>query len=409
MATDVWGVKGDVEPARGPVLVAVASTICMVGAFVHQLLVPADVDVGWAFRGFILVIAIPYVVVGTAVRIRSPENRIGRLLQAIGFLFAVAGAVGEYGLHGLVYRPGSLPGSIYMAWVLQWAWVVIFGLSMFVFLLFPDGRYLSPRWRRFGYVAGSCIVIATCSLAFAEGPLDSFTARPVFRNPLGVDAWKAESAEAILMVWVVSLAVSALSLFIRFRQATGVVRQQLKWLALGGLFTAVAFLSVGVVESSPGRERAAAVSQILVTIGIALLPMTIGVAILRYRLYEIDVLINRAIVYVLLTVALAAAYIGLVFGFQALLSPFTAESDLAIAASTLGVAALFRPVRSRVQDFIDRRFYRRKFDAERTVADFSIRLRNEVELGAVTSQLTAVVAETMQPVHVSLWLRGGSS
>ena len=170
------------------------------------------------------------------------------------------------------------------------------------------------------------------------------------------------------------------------------------------------FLFAGLAEGVAGYTASisAAIGQSLVTFGIVLLPVTIGVSILRYRLYDIDVLINRALVYVSLTVALAAAYVGLVFAFQTLLAPFTAESDLAIAASTLGVAALFRPIRFRFQGFIDKRFYRNKFDAERTVADFGTRLRDEVELSEVTSRLTDVVTETLQPAHVSLWVRSQS-
>jgi hypothetical protein len=379
----------------------------LIVASLHGLLVPVDVDVGWAFRGFIVLIAVPYVVLGAAIVTRLPENRVGTLLQAIGLLFSLVGALGEYALRGLVYDPGSLPGAIYAAWVLQWAWIVMFGLSMFVFLQFPNGRFLSRAWRRFSYFAGASIVVSAVGVAFAMGGLDSFTERPLFRNPLAVEGWAKESAESLLSVWLASLLASAVSLFSRFRKSKGVERQQLKWLALGGIFTAAAFVFSGLSEGVAGFTAgiSAAIGQGLVTFGIVLLPVTIGVSILRYRLYDIDVLINRALVYGSLTVALAGAYVGLVFGFQTLLAPFTAESDLAIAASTLGVAALFRPVRFRMQDFIDRRFYRRKFDAEQTVAQFSVRLRNEVELAAVTSQLTDVVQETMEPSHLSLWMR----
>jgi hypothetical protein len=384
---------------------AVVSGVGAVGVTIHQFLTPVDVNVGWAFRGFIVVIAIPYVVVGAAIRSRSPENRVGLLLQVVGLLFALAGGLEEYALRGLVYRPGSLPGAIYAAWVLQWAWVVIFGVTMFVFLLFPNGRYLSRRWQRFSYLAALSNLIAVSSLALATGVLDSFLERPAFQNPFGIEGWPKESAEILLMVWVASLVASTVSLFIRFRRATGIERLQIKWLAVGALITAVAFLFAGLVESSAAGGWAGVVSQALVTIGVALLPTTIGISILRYRLYDIDVLLNRALVYGSLTVALAMAYVGLVFGFQAILSPFTAESDLAIAASTLAIAALFRPVRSQLQDFIDRRFYRRKFDAQRTVEEFSSNLRDEVELTAVSGQLMDVVRDTMEPAHLSLWLR----
>lgn len=386
------------ERARGPIVVAALSVAVALGTLVHQLVTPVEVDLGWGFRGFALLMAAPYLILGTAIAVRSPRNRIGRLLLFIGPFYLVAGVANEYALRGLLYRPGSLPGAIYVAWYLQWAWVLMFGTIMLVFLIFPNGRFASHRWRRFSYFVLFSVVLGSTTLAFTTGPLDSFTTRPVFQNPLGVNGLNPDVAGSALLPWLLSFAASAASLIIRFRKATGVERQQLKWLAMGALFTTIAFLSA----SSWGPPN---VGEILVTVGILLLPTSIGIAILRYRLYDIDVFINRALVYALLTVALATAYIGLVFGFQALLASFTAESDLAIAASTLGVAALFRPVRARVQDFIDRRFYRRKFDAERTVADFSSRLRDEVELSAVTSQLTDVVQETMEPAHVSLWMR----
>jgi hypothetical protein len=163
----------------------------------------------------------------------------------------------------------------------------------------------------------------------------------------------------------------------------------------------------GLAEGVAGftTSISASVGQGLVTFGIVLLPVTIGVSILRYRLYDIDVVINRALVYAALTAVLAAAYVGLVFAFQALLSPFTAESDIAIAGSTLAVAALFRPARGRIQGFIDRRFYRRKFDAEHTVSEFSARLRDQVDLSAITFQLTEAIQDTVQPAHISLWMR----
>lgn len=391
--------KGEARRARTPILVAGLAAALALGAVVHQILVPVQVDLGWGFRGFTLLMAAPYLVLGTIIVIRAPENRIGRFLVGMGVLFVLAGTANEYGLHGLIYRPGSLAGAIYAAWYLQWAWVVMFGTTMFVFLLFPNGRFASHRWRRFSFFAVASIVLGVTALALTAGPLDSFTTKPVFQNPLGLEILKPELTYGwALLPWLICLATSAASLFIRFRRSTGIERQQLKWLAMGAVFTAIAFFSAGTY-GPPW------LGEVLTTIGVILLPTTIGISILRYRLYDIDVFINRAIVYAVLTLALAAAYVGLVFAFQELLAPFTAESDLAIAASTLGVAALFRPVRSRVQDFIDRRFYRRKFDAERTAAEFSASLRDEVDLGAVTRQLTDAVRETMEPRHVSLWMR----
>ena len=400
-------VNGEMERGRGPFVIAALAAVCGLGALVHQFTTPADVAWGWAFRGFIVVIGAPYVLVGLAIRLRTPENPIGKLLEVMGFSYMFAGAISEYAVRGLVVDPGSLPGAIYAAWILQWLWIVMFGLSMFVFLLFPNGRYLSSAWRKFRIVAAASLVVAAAGTALGDGVLDSFAERPAFQNPLGLESWSADAAASLLSVWLLCLLASATSLFIRFKRSSGVERLQLKWLAVGGLFTALSFVIAGFGEGVLGVSVAtsAITGQVLVTLGIFILPTTIGIAILRYRLYDIDVLINRALVYTALTAMLAGAYIGLVFTFQALLSPFTAESDLAIAASTLGVAALFGPARSRLQDFIDRRFYRRKFDTEKTIEGFSSRLRDEVELGAVSRQLVEVVSTTMQPAHVSLWLK----
>ena len=399
MALNPSRVSSEPNRARVPLILAITSAVLAVGALIAQVAVPVDVNIGWGFRGFVLVVGAPYAILGAVVSLRAPENVIGRLLQVMGLLFIISDALDEYALYGLIYDPGSLPGAIYAAWVLQWAWILMFGLSMFLFLLFPNGRFASHRWKRFSYVAAFSIVLAAGVTAATPSVLDSFTTRPRFQNPLGWSALTIDIADMALGPWLACLLASAISLLIRFRKSSGIERQQLKWLAIGGIFTALAFFSAGLTSFAP------TFGQIVTTIGIVLLPTTIGIAILRYRLYDIDALINRAIVYAIATAALVLAYLLLVFGLQALLAPITAESDLSIAASTLAVAALFRPVRSRVQDFIDRRFYRRKFDAERTVAEFSIRLRDQVELSAVTSQLTEVVAETMQPVHVSLWLR----
>jgi hypothetical protein len=203
------------------------------------------------------------------------------------------------------------------------------------------------------------------------------------------------------LVLIVGIGGSAASLIVRFRRATGEQRVQIKWLALAGALVAVIFPIALVGYGVWGED----VSNVAIMLSVLSLPVAAGVAILRYRLYDIDVVINRTIVYGALTVILAGTYLGSVLVLQLLLNGLSGDSGLAVAASTLGVAALFRPARARVQGVVDRRFYRRKYDAGRTLTAFSTRLRDEVDLEALSSELRAVVDDAMQPSHVSLWLR----
>ena len=221
-------------------------------------------------------------------------------------------------------------------------------------------------------------------------------------NPLGIKAFL--SYLILLGFWAVLLAVlgAAASLVIRFRRSRGVTRLQLKWLAMSGVAFALAML-VSSVLFLLGYHNA---GNVPVLLALASVPIFAGFAMLRHRLYDVDVVINRTLVYALLTATLAGVYVGSVLLLQLALNPVTSDSSLAVAVSTLAVAALFRPARARIQGVVDRRFYRRKYDAARTLEQFSARLREQVDLDALGGELRAVVAETMQPAHVSLWLRG---
>jgi hypothetical protein len=232
-------------------------------------------------------------------------------------------------------------------------------------------------------------------------------------NPLGIRGARPV-LEAIVGFAYVGLAVAAplsmASLFFRYRKASAGQRQQLKWLLFAaGVLAVLVVFSIVIEVVTQGSDTAGEISNFLSTAALAAIPIAIGMAILRHRLYDIDVLINRALVYAGLTAVLVLAYIAIVFTVQQVLSPITQESDLAIAASTLAVAGLFQPARRGVQGFIDRRFYRRKFDAQQTIEDFGSHLRDEVDLSALSLSLTDVVADTMQPSHVSLWLRNSES
>jgi hypothetical protein len=277
-------------------------------------------------------------------------------------------------------------------------------LFLYLFLLFPDGRPLSHRWRPLLWIVG--IVVATSILvgAFYPGPISGL--EPV-RNPLGIERAReilVFASELLFYLFTALLLASAVSVYLRFRRGSGTERQQIKLLAYAAALLGVTAL-VGVVgDLLLGRLG----WWFLLVIVAAFLgiPLSIGAAMLHYRLYEIDSLINRTLVYGALTMLLALVYFGGVTATQAIFRALTgSDSQLAVVVSTLAIAALFQPLRRRIQAFIDRRFYRRKYDARKTLEAFSAKLRDETDLEALDDDLIGVVRETMQPAHVSLWLR----
>ena len=349
------------------------------------------------------VVLLAYPTVGALIAARRPGNPIGWLLVGVGLGAAVSGFAAEYGVRALLADPGSLPGGTIAAWIRQVAFagfiVIPFAL---VLLLFPHGRLLSRRWRPvvwLGAVAALMILIPT---ALKPGRFDQDPFASV-ENPAGIDgangALKALGDSGWWLFLLVTLA-SAISVVLRFRRSRGEERVQLKWIA-----TAAALLVGLWLAAIPAGSASANVQALFLVGGLAVFPVGIGFAILKYRLYEIDRIINRTLVYGALTAILAGLYFGIVIWLQAAFNSFTQGNELAVAGSTLAVAALFRPARRRIQATVDGRFYRRKVDAERTLAAFSARLRQEIDLGSLTGELSAAVQETMQPAHVSLWLR----
>jgi hypothetical protein len=263
----------------------------------------------------------------------------------------------------------------------------------------------SRRWRVVGWLAVAAMVTLALGSAFTPGP---FVDRPDVTNPLGVAIFGAGLLEDGGVGWIlfpVSVVLSATSMVVRFRRATGEARQQIKWFALAAAFAAVGWVAI---TFGYGSEEPIVVIgvQLLQLLSFLCIPLAVGIAILRYRLYDIDLLINRTLVYGSLTVLLAATYFGSVVGLQSVFRAITAQgSTLAVVASTLVIAALFNPFRRYLQGFVDRRFYRRKYDAAKTLAAFSARLREEKDLDALREGVVEVARETMQPEHVSLWLR----
>jgi hypothetical protein len=340
-------------------------------------------------------LAVGYSVIGAIIGSRLPNHPIGWICCAIGLIAAVDHFAGEYAVYALLAQPHTLPGGKAMLWLQGWFWMLFIGLIVFLLLLFPTGRLPSRRWRPFAWV----------SVAMISGGV-------IWSSIISPDVgFNAHPSPVQLFVLLLG-GVAAASLVVGRRGARGVERQQIKWLLyVGPLFFIAAGLHVGfyyfwLTERSWGLWA----SYLLVAVGGLSGPMAIGIAILRYRLYEIDLIINRTLVYGSLTAILVALYfVGIVVLQRVFVLLTGQKSTLAVVASTLVIAALFNPLRRRIQAFIDRRFYRRKYDARKTLEAFSAQLRDETDLEALSDDLLGVVRETMQPAHVSLWLRPESA
>jgi hypothetical protein len=355
-----------------------------------------------------------YPAIGLFLASRRPDHPIGWLFCAAGLVVGLDHFCGEYAIYALLAHPGSLPAGQAAAWVSSWVWVPFAALICFLMLLFPDGRLPSGRWRPFAWLVGIAAIVGVAVEALLPVPICEVC--PI-ENPFGIEGLEsvADLVHALVLVfWVGVLGgLAMVSLFLRFRRASGVEHQQIKWL----VFT-ISVLFIGatlayIVYRAPGAWWAWSVGQSLLAVGSVGFPIAMGVAILRYRLYDIDILINRTLVYGLLTILLGAGYFATVGALQGIGSlvfqvPIRAltgqNSALATVAATLAMAALFNPLRHRIQSFIDRSFYRRKYDAAKTLDKFSMKLRDETDLEALSDDLVGVVRETMQPAHVSLWL-----
>lgn len=407
MRPNVLGVIGaGVAPARpglttsraiaiALLLVAVGSGVAVLVLLALSAAVPLP-DVH-GFRGGTAVFGLTEGVLGLAIAFRQPRN-------AVGWIFLISGAcAGTYEL-ALMYsayvylvHPG-LPGSEWAAWLGSWLWLPMTGLiPTFLFLVFPDGRLPSARWRPVAWYAAFALAIFSGTVALLPGPLPGL---PATRNPLSPFPGQVTIDDvlrplfAMLFVAVI-LCVGALVR--RFRRSRGVERLQMKWIAYAsGAYAVAVFLDSNFVYKP---------FEILDLLVINAIPIAAGVAIFRYRLYDIDFLINRTLVYALTTAAIGASFFGGIIMLQSLLRPLTGGSEIAVAISTLAGFSLFQPFRRRIQSSVDRRFYRARYDAGRMLDTFSGQLANEVDLDALQRDLLTVVADAMHPVHASLWLR----
>jgi hypothetical protein len=347
----------------------------------------------------LITLDVPYALVGALICARQPWNRIGWLLVVGGLPNGTYVAV-MYATHGQ-QQLANLP----VTWMTGWLfWLTAFITLMFLLLLYPTGRLLSRRWRPVAWAVGAWGLFGLAAMVLNPELGDPGFWDPVGGRGLGGQFATKATESAVALGWLLVLlalvlaATALVSLVVRFRRARGVDRQQLKWLVYGWGLSAVANTLVPV-------SWAAGILPWLVNWAVAI---AIAVAILRYRLYEIDRLINRTLVYGLLTALLAGVYAGAVLVLGQVFGGISAEPpSWAVAGATLAVAALFQPARRRIQQVVDRRFNRRRYNAARTVEAFSARLRNEVDLEVLGSELLAVVDQTVEPTTASLWLRPG--
>jgi len=353
-------------------------------------------------------IAVFYPTVGAIVASRRPENPVGWLLCLYGLVTSIGYFFAEYAIYALLAQPDSLPAGEAIAWILSWVLPILNGLMVFYILLFPTGRLPSRRWRWLGWLTVAFVMVGVILAAFSSGALLGILG-PI-QNPLGIEGFSNIYYKAVLFTMASLLTLAAaLAVFIRLRRAIGVERQQIKWFAYAAVATVsagiLAYLIPRVIDTPLWFERVGFALNIAF---IPAIPIAIGIAILRYRLYDIDILINRTLVYGSLTLMLALVFFGGVTSTQIVFTALSGQEQLpqlAIVVSTLVIAALFTPLRRRIQSFIDRRFYRRKYDARKTLEAFGSRLRDETDLDALSNDLVGVTRSTMQPEHVGLWIR----
>jgi hypothetical protein len=397
---------------------AALSVMMFVAAIVlHVLARSMDSPGQWSTLGaigrvlsFLPFLAFP--LVGALVASRRPRNWVGWILLSDGLVWTFGSVLDSYHTYGLA-RPGSVTFPVAVYALSQWLWVPAVGLfAIYLILLFPDGRLPSRRWRPLAWFSGAVMALLSAGIALNPGPLEGFKG---VRNPFGLEQypWIIDAFPVVLSLLPLCILASAASLVLRYRRAGSEVREQIKWVAFAALFVGVLFvITIGasvllVPTSASGREpQWLAFLDQVGFISFAGVPIAVGIAVLKYRLYDIDVIINRALVYGPLSAMLALIYVGGVVGMQAVFRAITGqESTLAVVASTLAIAALFTPLRRRVQALVDRRFYRRKYDAAKTLAAFNNRLREETDLDSLGEEVLGVAKETMQPEHASLWLR----
>lgn len=378
-----------------------ASAALLVAAVVVNVLPAADpprLELQAFVLGFVL-LAFP--TVGAIIASRQPRNPIGWLLCAAGLWEEIGVFALVYAVRSLVTAPGSLPGGDVAVWLQELTLgPSFFAFFIFLLLLFPDGRLLSRRWRPVMVVGLLAVAAVTFLVAVEPGPLEE---APVpAENPFGIDAAALRTLSNVFFALLLAVVVAAAaSIVVRFRRSRGVERQQLKWFVSAGVVMVLVFVAVPFLFQTPLGP----LTPIILTTVVSMIPVATGIAILRYRLYEIDRIISRTATYAIVTALLAGLYALVALVVPAFLFRTADTPDWLIAGATLLVAAVFVPVRRRVRNAVDRRFNRARYDAARTIEAFAARLREEVDIDLLGAELASMVDSTMQPAHVSLWIK----
>jgi hypothetical protein len=381
---------------------AITGVLLALGLSISTLLLQWAVGGGWSWASInnasYVLNGVMLALIALPICLRQSRNPIGWLNLAMGLCLAVQALLDAYVAYAFEIHDGQLPGLYLAALASTWVWAIPYMLLANVLLLFPDGRYLSPRWRWVSAVAIAWLLLLIIGVTFADPILAGDSGQYAIANPIGLwqipdEVWFRVLFPAILLI----LSLGIVSLIARWRGADSVLRQQLKY-----LIVAMILIVVVLITTSWGT---AAWLSIISNMAFLAMPAAITLAILRYRLYDIDFILRRTTSYTLLTALLALVYFGSILVLQRFLSPLTGDSNIAVVLSTLLIAALFLPLRRRIQDAIDRRFFRSKYDAEQVLAQFAATVRDETDLDALTAELVRVIQETMQPEFVSVWLR----
>ena len=390
----------------------VAMFVALIAVYVLLRSTPqAPSGLGTRFTLTDLLVGVPFLafpLVGALIASRRPHNPIGWICLAAGFLFLLLGVSEYYSVYGIT-RPESVPFPVGVAWLGNWLWMPAVGLfATYLFLLFPDGRLPSRRWRPLAWFSGAVIVVLSLGFGLAPGPVASLPRG--IRNPFGLEGlpWLSDAANVGFPLLALCILASVASLVLRYRRSREEEREQIKWIAFSASVVGLLFL-IGLVISLIYGSEPPSWTRLLdgvTSLSYTGVPIAVGFAVLKYRLYDIDLIINRTLVYGSLTATLVVLYLVGIVVLQRVFVILTGQqSTLAVVASTLLIAALFTPLRRRIQSFIDRRFYRRKYDARKTLEAFSAQLRDETDLDAFSDDVVGVARETMQPAHISLWLR----
>ena len=351
--------------------------------------------------GIALIVAfLVYTAVGSLIVSRHSGNRVGWIFLVAGLGVELGMSAGSYGWYAVREAPGTLPGGTWAAWAADATPFVAIGMGLLLLMLFPTGKLPSRRWRPFGWFVVLVLGVIFFLLLFTGKETSTI---PGVEKPIHVELSGIPVVSVLDYGWyflLIAEVIAVISIAVRYRNGGREERQQLRWFLAAAPIFLVSFF---------GLSSQIKVISICAALGVTTLPIAAGVAIFRYRLYDLDLVVRRTLVYGVLTAGLAGLYFGIVLGFQAAFSGLTRGNDLAIAGSTLAVAALFRPARRWIQSVVDRRFYRRRYDAQQTLEAFSARLRDEVDLEALGADLSGVVREALEPAHVSLWLHPGRS